>query len=43
MQQWKIFAVLHSEAVKRCHFQVIETARLTALQFCLAKLWVSQK
>lgn len=42
-EEGKIFAVLCSEAVKYHHFEVIETAQVTVLQFCLAKLCASQK
>ena len=39
-QERKIFTVLCSEAVKCRHFEVIETAPVTLLQFCLAKLCI---
>jgi len=40
-QERKIFAMLCSEAVK-CHFEVIETAPVTLLQFCLAKVYIPE-
>lgn len=41
-QEWKIYAVLCSEAVKCHHSEVTETAPVTLLQFCLAKLCIPE-